>query len=190
MQIKLFFIVFWTFFKITLVSFGGIYSVWALAEKELTTQLNIQEKNNPKENIFYISKTDFKKIISFSNLIPGPRASGFSLIGYKSGGGLLMLVVYLGLVLPGVIIIPIISKGYWYFFRYRFAKYFKEGANLAIIAILLIFCIGLLSSPQNEFLSRIFFFIIVAGTFIIRHFFKIHPLFLVMISAFAGYLYL
>jgi chromate transport protein ChrA len=218
MQIKLFLIVFWTFFKITAVSFGGIYSVWALAEQELTYDLEnnandylqntIPGKNNTEQktsrikktsssfsenessNIFQISKSDFKKIISFSSLMPGPRASGFSLIGYKIGGILLMVAVYLGLVLPGFIVVPILSKGYAYIFRFEFAKYFRDGANYAIIAILLIFCLSLLQSSQGDLIANIIFLTIVGITFSFSFYFKIHPLFLVICSAFGGYLFL
>jgi len=168
-----FFFIFWLFFKVTLVSFGGIYSVWALAQKEIVVNKKIEN----------ISQEDFTKVISFSHLMPGPRAAGFSLLGYKMGGAAMMLAVFLGLIMPGFIIVNILSRFYHRLGRFKSAKGFYRGANIAIVAILLLFLWGMMKVGGYTPL----FLLLTLIVFLLNYHWQLHPLILVISSAILGY---
>jgi chromate transporter len=89
---------FTSFFKIGLFSFGGGYGMIPMIQKEL-------QINN------WISGQDFIKIISISEMTPGPIAvNTATFIGYKTAGFLGGAVATLGVGLPSFILI--ISTAY------------------------------------------------------------------------------
>ncbi|MEV9640774.1 chromate transporter [Mammaliicoccus sciuri] len=86
-----------TFFTIGLISFGGGYAMIPVIELEVTEHdwMTIQE---------------FTDIIAIAGMSPGPIATNSAIfVGYQTAGFLGAIVSALGMVLPSLIIILIIS---------------------------------------------------------------------------------
>ena len=204
------------FFKISVTSFGGIYSVWALTEeifvigdKETSGNLsNPDEVSNPvvvsisgkipgSETALnpgkigpVLNSDEFKKIFSISQLIPGPKTSSLSLIGLKFGGFLPMIAIYLGLVLPGLILIPLLNHANSYLKKFTYFDGFRQGVKLAVIGILILFSIGLLRKGTGYEIDRSIIFILIASmTFFINRKYGLNPIILIDLSAVLGYFF-
>jgi len=103
---------FFSFFKIGLFSFGGGYTMIPLIQKEI-------EING------WLSASEFIDIISVSEMTPGPIAvNTATFVGYKTAGFLGGLVSTLGVSLPSLILILVVSG---FFFRMQ-----SKPANIMI----------------------------------------------------------
>ncbi len=178
------------FFKISVTSFGGIYSVWALTEDifVINDQVEKSKIDNPDHLGPVLNNDEFKKIFGISQLIPGPKTSSLSLIGLKFEGFLPMLAIYLGLVLPGLIIIPFLNLANNYFKKFTYFDGFRQGVKLAVIGILVLFSIGLLRKGTGYELDRSIIFILIASmTFFLNKRYSPNPIILIVLSAIFGY---
>lgn len=101
-----------TFLKIGLFSFGGGYAMIPLIEKEI-------ESNG------WMSPSDFVDIIAIAEMTPGPIAvNSATFVGYKTAGFWGGLAATLGVAIPSLILILIVSR---YFFKFQ-----KHPLNTAI----------------------------------------------------------
>ncbi|SHJ73138.1 chromate transporter [Clostridium amylolyticum] len=95
---------FLSFFKIGLFSFGGGYAMIPLIQKEIET-------NN------YLPASQFADIIAIAEMTPGPIAvNSATFVGYKVSGVLGSLFATIGVALPSLIIAILISR---MFFKYQ-----------------------------------------------------------------------
>ena len=91
-------VLFKTFFKIGLFTFGGGYAMIPLIHKEII------------ENHHWIEDDDMLDIIAIAESTPGPiSVNTATFVGYKVSGVLGSLFATLGLVLPSLFIIFVIS---------------------------------------------------------------------------------
>jgi chromate transporter len=87
-----------TFFKIGLFTFGGGYAMIPLIEKEVL------------ERKAWISQDELMEIIAISQMTPGPIATNAAtFVGKKMGGKRGSVAATIGVVLPSLIIITLIS---------------------------------------------------------------------------------
>lgn len=92
-----------TFFKIGLFSFGGGYAMIPMIEKEI-------------ESHGWLTPAEFIDIIAIAEMTPGPIAvNSATFVGFKSAGVLGGLFATLGVALPSLILILLISQ---FFFKY------------------------------------------------------------------------
>lgn len=93
-----------TFLKIGLFSFGGGYAMIPMIEKEI-------ERNG------WLSASEFFDIIAIAEMTPGPIAvNSATFVGYKAAGILGGLFATIGVSIPSLALILIISK---YFFKFQ-----------------------------------------------------------------------
>jgi len=93
-----------TFLKIGLFSFGGGYAMIPMIEKEI-------ERNG------WLSATEFFDIIAIAEMTPGPIAvNSATFVGYKAAGILGGLFATIGVSIPSLVLILIISR---YFFKFQ-----------------------------------------------------------------------
>lgn len=164
---------FWTFFKIGLFTFGGGYAMISLIHKECVT------KNN------WINDEDMNNIIVIAESTPGPIAINAStFIGFKVGKILGAIISVLGVALPSLIIITIISIFLNYFESAKIIKYAFEGIRAAII-ILMIEAIFKLSKPLNK---NAMFYSLLVTAFILNFFFNVNAILLIIIGITLGIL--
>lgn len=93
-----------TFFKIGAFSFGGGYAMIPLIQTEI-------EKHG------WMSATEFIDIIAIAEMTPGPIAvNSATFVGYKSAGLLGGVIATIGVALPSLLLILLVSQ---VFFKYQ-----------------------------------------------------------------------
>ena len=162
---------FWTFFKIGLFTFGGGYAMISLIHKESV------ERNK------WIHEEDMNNIIVVAESTPGPIAINSStFIGYKVGKILGSIVATIGVTLPSLIIIILISVFLDYFENSSIINYAFQGIRAAII-ILMVEAIFKLSKP---FKKNAFFYSLLIITFILSYFFNVNSILLILTGMIIG----
>ena len=162
---------FWTFFKIGLFTFGGGYAMISLIHKESV------EKNK------WICEEDMNNIIVVAESTPGPIAINSStFIGYKVGNILGSAIATLGVALPSLTIIILISIFLNYFENSLIIKYAFQGIRAAII-ILMVEAIFKLSKPLKR---NAFFYSLLLISFILNYFFNVNAIFLILTGIILG----
>lgn len=90
-----------TFFKIGLFSFGGGYAILAMIQHEVVI-------NNQ-----WLSSSEFFDIVAISQMTPGPIAiNAATFIGFQKAGMLGGIICTLGVILPSLIIMTLITISY------------------------------------------------------------------------------
>ena len=212
MGIKQFFAIILCFLQISAVGFGGIYSIWALTERALVAHAvpgkgasgrngaheGAGDRNGARirgggcrESELALSREEFERIFGISQVIPGPQASGLTMLGHGAGGFTAMVAIYIGLLLPGIIIIPLLTRAQAYLSRYQWISHFRRGTSLAIISILVLFAWGLVRhgiAGQNG--GRFIFALIAIGACLLSLRLRMNPVLLILLSGAVGYFFL
>ena len=101
-----------TFMKIGLFSFGGGYAMIPMIEKEI-------------EGHGWLSATEFFDIVAIAEMTPGPIAvNSATFVGYRTAGYFGGLIATIGVAIPSLVLILIISR---YFFKFQ-----KHPLNTAV----------------------------------------------------------
>ena len=162
---------FWTFFKIGLFTFGGGYAMISMIHKESV------EKNK------WINEEDMNNIIVVAESTPGPIAINSStFIGYKAGKFLGSLIATIGVILPSLIIIILISIFLDYFENSKIITYAFEGIRASII-ILMSEAIFKLAKPLKK---NAFFISLFSTSFILNFFFSVGAITLIISGIIIG----
>ncbi|MBE6757198.1 MAG: chromate transporter [Ruminococcaceae bacterium] len=112
---------FWTFFKIGLFTFGGGYAMIATVREAV-----VQTKK-------WLTEDEFLEIIAIAESTPGPIAINMATyVGFKRRGVCGSAAATLGVVLPSMIIIFIISLFLDAFMANRFVAYAFRGIQCAV----------------------------------------------------------
>jgi|BioPla2DNA2_1021312.scaffolds.fasta_scaffold33102_4 chromate transporter len=94
----IYWLLFWTFFKIGAVSFGGGYAMIPLIQEEL-------------EALGWMDAEEFANILAVSEMTPGPLATNTATyVGAKTTGVLGSMAATLGVTLPSLIIITLVAR--------------------------------------------------------------------------------
>jgi chromate transporter len=182
-----------TFFKIGLFGFGGGYGMLSLIQNETV------------EHWHWMTSAQFTDIVAISQMTPGPIGinsatyAGYTACinaGYSTPMAILgSATATLALVLPSFILMILISK--------MFLKYMKTDAVQSVFSGLRPAVIGLLAaatlllctkenfstpteSPWQFWISVLLFLATFVGTLV----FKVNPIRMILMSAFAGLLLL
>ena len=162
---------FWTFFKIGLFTFGGGYAMISIIHKESV------EKNK------WISEEDMNNIVVIAESTPGPIAiNSATFIGYKVGKIIGSIFSVIGVVLPSLIIITLISIFLSNFKSIDVIQYAFEGIRAAII-ILMIEAIIKLSKPLQK--NALFYSLLICS-FVLNFFFDVSAILIIMIGILLG----
>lgn len=174
---------FWSFFKIGLLSFGGGYASLPLIEQEL---INVQAWITPQE---------FIDILTLSEMTPGPiaiNAATFS--GNQVHGIIGGVVATIAVTLPSVIIVQILAYFYFKYQNLTFVQGVIQGLRPAVVALiasagLTIFMTAIfghsdfpITLNQVNWMSVILFGL---GVLLMRKF-KASPIHVILISGIAG----
>ena len=117
---------FLTFFKIGLFTFGGGYAMLALIESEV-----VEKKK-------WIDKEEFLDMVAIAESTPGPIAiNSATYIGYKRAGVLGSTFCTLGVVLPSLIIIYVISLFLEAFLEFELAAYAFKGIQAGVVYLII-----------------------------------------------------
>lgn len=161
-----------TFMKISLFSFGGGYAILAMIQQEVVLRHG------------WITQAEFQDIVAISQMTPGPIAiNAATFIGYRKAGFFGSLFCTLGVVLPSVILMLIITISYLKLkHKPWFSAIFKR---LRILAIGLIAAAGILIGQGA--LVDWFSILVFALAFIVSWRYKPNPVLLMLGAGVLGY---
>ena len=121
----IYFTLFWTFFQIGAVSFGGGYAMLPLIRDQVLSH-------------GWLTEEEILNMVAVSESTPGPIAVNLAtFIGSSQAGILGSLLATLGVVLPSFIIILLIAAVIQNFMQYKGVQAFLRGVRPCIIALIL-----------------------------------------------------
>lgn len=148
---KKYFELFWTFFKLGLFTFGGGYAMIP------------QIKEIVVENKKWATLDDVLEIIAIAESTPGPIAINMATyIGYKQGKFFGSICSTLGVVLPSIIIIYIISLFFEQFLSLVYVQYAFVGIKCAVAFLIIKAGIGMFNKMKKSILNLVLFFFVLS----------------------------
>lgn len=175
MDIIIYLKLFWSFFKIGLFGFGGGYGMISMI------QFDVVDKNG------WMTNSEFADILALSQMTPGPISINCATyIGYNQGGVIGAIFTTFALCLPTVLLMVAVIT---WLFKNEENHYVKALlASLIPIVVGLIFSAGVLMMNKENFIG-FESVIICAIVFIATFFFKVNPIYLIIMSGIFGYFY-
>lgn len=163
---------FLAFLKVGTFGFGGGPALIPLIEKEVV--------NGGK----WISPEEFLDVLAMGNAIPGPIATKMALfIGLRVGGPLGAAAALVGLLLPSSVAIIIFATLYYRYRHVPAVQGIVRGVRPVVIALLMVVIAHY--APKSVFTWHTF--LIALGAFIVVFYFKVHPVFAIIVAAVIGY---
>ncbi len=142
---------FWTFFKLGLFTFGGGYAMIPQIK-----EIVVEKKK-------WATLDDVLDIIAIAESTPGPIAINMATyIGYKQGKFWGSVFSTLGVVLPSLIIIFIISLFFEQFLNLVYVQYAFIGIKCAVAFLIIKAGIGMFAKMKKNILNLILFFIVLS----------------------------
>jgi len=173
-KLKNIYLLFIKFFKIGLFTFGGGYAMISLIHAEVV------------ENMKWLDDKEMVNMIVIAEATPGVLAiNTATFVGYKIAGIAGSAIATIGVAMPSVIIICIISLFFDAFKNLKYAAYAFNGIRAGVV-LLIIEAVGKLNK-KNE--KSLFYFIIVGLTVIASFFFKLNVVYILIIAMILGILY-
>ena len=164
---------FLTFFKIGLFTFGGGYAMIPLIKEAV-----VEKKK-------WITNDEMLEIIAIAESTPGPIAINMATyIGYKNKKVLGSLLATLGVVLPSMIVIILLSLVYDYFIENMYVQYAFIGIKCAVAILIIKSGIQMIIKAEKKLL----FIILLAITIILMLLIEIFswPISTIIIILFGG----
>ncbi len=165
---------FLVFFKIGAFTFGGGYAMVPIIQSE------VAEKRG------WIKNEDILDILAISESTPGPIAiNSATFVGYQVAGVFGSVMATLGVVLPSLIIISIVSYFFKQFLAFKVVKYAFLGIRAGVLALIVKAAKNMMKAcPKNGVA-----YTIVALAFILTVVFDINVFAVIIGSAIAGLVY-
>lgn len=165
-----FLVLFWIFFKIGLIFFGGGYVVLSIIHRELVGNLHL------------LTEKEFVDGTAISQLTPGPVAILATFAGYKIAGIWGALVSTFAMFLPGSTLMFFLSKSYDKIRNSNFAYKILNTIVPVIVGLLLAISLQIGHSTMNSPLEYILF--LASLVLFIKY--KMNPAILILSSAVIG----
>lgn len=177
---------FWTFFSIGALTFGGGYAMLPLIQEQVAARWG---------NV--ISAEAMVNFIAVSESTPGPFAVNMATyIGSQMGGVLGSVCATLGVVLPSFVIILIVARCYDKFRNSRIVKGCMSGLKPAVVGLIGNALVNVLMTvffPAGISLAvfaslQIYIYLAIFAIMLILAFKKVHPIIIICLSAALGIL--
>ena len=150
-RVREYFVLFLTMLKIGLFTFGGGYAMIALLENEFVSKKR------------WLDKDEFLDVAAIAESTPGPIAiNAATYIGYKNGGVGGAVVATLGICIPSLTIIYLISLFFDTFLSLTYVAYAFKGIQICVVY--LIFSAGLKMLKKMK--KSVFNLVAVSATFV------------------------
>jgi chromate transporter len=164
-------ILFLTFAKIGLFTFGGGYAMIPLIQKEI-----IQAHE-------WLTTKEFVDIIAIAEMTPGPVAiNSATFVGYKLAGVPGAAAATLGVILPSFVIIVAFATAFLKFKDAPAAKAALKGLRPAVTALIAAAAISLMRASFVDIAGPVIAAAVLAGTFKLG----VHPILAIVLAALAG----
>lgn len=162
-----------TFFKIGLFSFGGGYAMLSMIQQEVVS------KNA------WVSPGEFVNMVAISQATPGPIAINMATyVGFKVNSVLGSAFATLGVVMPSVIIMIIITR---FFVKFKDNKYVEgafKGLRPATVGLVAAAAILVSFGTFVDYKSVVIFLV----AFLLSFKYKFDPILMIIISGIVGFL--
>lgn len=176
-----------TFFKIGLFCFGGGYAMIPMVEREI-------------ENHGWITIQEFVNIIAISEMTPGPIAvNAATFVGYRTAGILGGAFATLGVTMPSLILILIISRFLFKFKERNIVKGILYGIRPVVVALIFgavffiartsVFTTEIISGMITDFVENplkysttLLSMVLIIVNFFVLIRFRIHPFLIIVAS--------
>ena len=165
---------FWSFLKIGIFGFGGGYAILALIENEV---VDIHG---------WMTTTEFTDIVAISQATPGPIVINCATyVGYTATDSIIgSAIATFAVCLPSLILASLAAR---FIYKFRDNKYVDaafKGLRPAVVGLILAAGLTLINHDNfTDYISIIIFAIVAVCSY-----FKVNPIFLLMLSGIAGYL--
>lgn len=166
-------ILFWSFLKIGIFGFGGGYAILALIENEVV------------DTYAWMSTAEFTDIVAISQATPGPIAINCATyVGYSATDSILgSAIATFAVCLPSLILASLAAR---FIYKFRDNKYVDaafKGLRPAVVGLILAAGLTLINHDNfTDYISIIIFAVVAVCSY-----FKVNPIFLLMLSGIAGY---
>lgn len=167
-------ILFWSFLKIGIFGFGGGYAILALIENEVV------------DTYAWMTTAEFTDIVAISQATPGPIAINCATyVGYSATDSILgSAIATFAVCLPSLILASLAAR---FIYKFRDNKYVDaafKGLRPAVVGLILAAGLTLINHDNfTDYISVIIFAVVAVCSY-----FKVNPIFLLMLSGIAGYL--
>lgn len=122
----MYFTLFWTYFKIGLFTFGGGYAMIPLIRRYIV------------EDFKWITEDEFFDILTIAESTPGPVAiNSATYIGYKVKGVKGSIVATIGVSIPSIVVILLISSVFLQFQENVHVQYVFQGIRIGVSVLIL-----------------------------------------------------
>lgn len=173
-KLKLLLSVFWVFFRIGAFTFGGGYAMIPLISEE-----TVQRRK-------WIEEKDILDIIAIAESTPGPVAiNSATFVGFRVAGFWGSFFATLGVVVPSFVVILIISYVLNEFKEIQAVKFAFNGIRAGVLALI----IKALVKMYKQCPKGLFYYIIMALSFIAVAFFDIKVIYCIIVCAVLGLVY-
>lgn len=167
---KLYFNLFWSFFKIGLFTFGGGYAMLPLLQKEIVGK-------------GWATDDELLDYYAIGQVTPGIIALNVStFIGYRLKGFLGAVCTLFGMVLPSLLIISSLAYGLAYIWENVYIQHAFAGMRLMIAALLAPMVVKMIQKSVIDLWTYAILIMAFAATF----YGILSPLFIVLISSMTG----
>lgn len=166
--------IFLVFAKIGLFSFGGGYAVLAMINNEVVDRQH------------WITNTEFIDVVAISQSTPGPIAiNSATYIGYKIAPIPVLgsVVATVGVVMPSLIIMLVLSIFYLKFKNNRYIAWAVAGLKPVVVGLIAAAAVVISPDAYHDYISLLLF----VAVFLLAWKAKWDPVLLTVISGVAGY---
>jgi chromate transporter len=168
---KTLFEIFWTFFKISPVTFGGGFAMVPLIEREIV------EKRK------WLDSEEVADVFALSQSIPGSVAiNSATFIGHRIGGVKGALAAMIGVSLPTFLIVLALGASYLFIHDHPKLEAAFVSIRITIVAIIIYAAIKI---AKTAIVDKTTFCIILAGVPVL---FFVHPTVAILLGALTGVL--
>jgi len=167
---------FWTFFKINMVTFGGGFVIMPIIRKDFVEKKKI------------LDEQDMLDMIALAQSIPGAMAINTSmLVGHRLRGLKGAIISMIGASLPPLLVISIISFFYGAFQTNPYILALLRGMRGAVTAVMIVAAYSMMRGVLKK--DKAFAIVMMIGSFLIAYFTNISVGYLMLVAALIGYLY-
>ena len=172
---------FYTFFKIGLFGFGGVYAMLSMIQGEVVTRYG------------WLTSQEFTDIVAISQMTPGPIGiNSATYVGFTATGSVWgSIIATLAVVLPSFILMLAISKFFLKYQKHPVVEAVFSGLRPAVVGLLASAALVLMnaenfSSPKEDMYSFIISCLIFLVAFIGTRKYKINPILMIVACGIAG----
>ena len=168
-QWKMIIQVFWTFFKIGPVTFGGGFAMIPLIEKEVVDKRN------------WLKKDDVTDVFALAQSVPGAIAiNSATFIGHRIAGVKGAIAAMLGISLPTFLIVLPLGIAYLFFQDNPKIEAAFVSIRASIVALIIYAAIKV---GKTAIIDKSTLGMFLVGTFVL---FFVHPLFVILLGGLVG----